>query len=109
MPRFRVIVTGVSQVLGDGDATGFATTRFVRAVSPGAAGEAALAGVAADIATDSQFEGWQSPTLAVDTVVLVRRPFKLSRPGKGFTFFQKGATLEDALRIERKVGTGWFF
>ncbi len=107
MPRFRVIITGISQSHPVGSDAGFATTRFVRASSPASAGEAALVIVAGDMKSDAQFDGRGPSTLAVDTIAEVRSPFKLSRPSKGFTFFGNGATLDDAPRIERQVGTGW--
>jgi len=108
MPRFRVVITGIPQPNSTRRDSGFATTRFVRAWSPASAAETAIAVVAMDIKSDLQFEGWGTPALAVDTIAEVRSPFKLSRPNKGFTFCRNGATLDDALSIERKAGAGWF-
>jgi hypothetical protein len=87
---------------------GFATTRFVRAASEIEAATKALALVAEAVALEPAFATSPTPTLAVDRVVRVRNPFKLSRPNKGYTFFSEGAELEDALSIERQVGAGWF-
>lgn len=108
MPRFRVIVTGTGMDIPQEGYSGFATTRFVRAASEAEAIERALALVAAAIASEPAFSTSPPPTLAIDRVVRVRSPFKLSRPNSGYCFVGSDAELEDALHIERQVGTGWF-
>ena len=87
---------------------GFATTRFVRATSEAEAADQALALVAEAVSSEPAFSGSPFPTLAVDRVVRVRSPLKLSRPNKGYTFIGADAELDDALRIERQIGTDWF-
>ena len=108
MPRYRVIVTGTGMNIPPDGSTGFATTRFVRAASENEAATKALALVAESVASEPAFSSSPPPTLAVDRVVRVRSPLKLSRPNKGYTFVGTDAELEDALHIERQVGTGWF-
>lgn len=108
MPRYRVIVTGTGMKIPPEGSSGFATTRFVRGASEAEATANALALVANSVASEPAFSASPPPTLAVDQVVKVRSPFKLSRPNKGYTFVGVGAELEDALRIERQVGTRWF-
>jgi len=108
MPRYRVIVTGIGMDIPPEGSSGFATTRFVRAASEAEATTKALALVAESVASEPAFSTSPSPTLAIDRVVRVRSPFKLSRPNKGYTFVGADAELEDALHIERQVGTGWF-
>lgn len=108
MPRFRVIVTGTGMNIPPEGSSGFATTRFVRAASVDEAAAKALALVAESVASEPALSASPPPTLAVDQIVRVRSPFKLSRPNKGYTFVGAGAELEDALHIERQVGTGWF-
>ena len=107
MPRYRVIVTGTGMNIPPGY-SGFATTRFVRAASEAEAADKAIALVADLVSSEPAFSTSPTPTLAVDRVVLVRSPFKLSRPNKGYTFVGSDAELEDALHIEHQVGTGWF-
>jgi hypothetical protein len=109
MQRFRVIVTGTGMSIPPWGSSGFATTRFVRAPSPEDAAQKALALVAASVAAEPAFASSPVPALAIDTVARVLSPFKLSRPNEGYTFVGKDAELEDALHIERQVGTGWFF
>jgi len=89
--------------------SGFATTRFVRAVSEAEATTKALALVAESVALEPTFSNSPPPTLAVDLVSRVRSPFKLPRPNNGYTFIGVGAELEDALHIERQAGAGWFW
>lgn len=108
MPRFRVIVTGIGMDIPPEGSIGFATTRFVRATSENDAAAKALVLVAESVASEQAFAASPAPTLAVDRVIRVRSPFKLSRPNKGYTFVGADAELEDALHIERQVGTGWF-
>ena len=108
MPRYRVIVTGTGMNIPPDGASGFATTRFVRAASEAEAADRALAWVAQSVASELAFPTSPAPMLAMDQVTRVRSPFKLSRPNKGFTFIGVDAELEDALQIERQVGAGWF-
>ena len=86
---------------------GFATTRFVRAATEIEATTQALALVAESAAAEPAFSSSPPPVLAVDLVVRVRGPLKLSRPNKGYTFFGADAELDDALHIERQAGSGW--
>ena len=80
MPRYRVIATGSGMNIPPEGSTGFATTRFVRAESENEAATKALSLVASSVASEPAFSTSPCPTLAVDTVVRVRSPFKLSRP-----------------------------
>jgi hypothetical protein len=105
VPRYRIIVTGTG--MPDGY-SGFATTRFVRAASEAEAIDMALALVATEVASEPAFSTSPAPTLAIDRVARVWSPFKLSRPNKGYCFVGADAELQDALHIERQVGTGWF-
>ena len=68
----------------------------------------AVALVAESVASEPAFSASPFPTLAVDRIVRVRSPFKLSRPNSGYTLVGADAELDDALHIERQVGTGWF-
>lgn len=108
MPRFRVIVTGTGMNIPPEGSSGFATTRFVRAASERDAAAQAIALVAASVASEPTFSTSPSPILSVDRVVLVRSPFKLSRPNEGYTFVGPDADMEDALHLERQAGDGWF-
>jgi hypothetical protein len=73
--------------------SGFATTRFVRASSEAEAMERALALVATTVASEPAFSTSPPPTLAIDRVVRVRSPLKLSRPNKGYCFVGSDAEL----------------
>ncbi len=108
MSRYRVIVTGTGMDIPPEGYSGFATTRFVRAATEAEATIKALACVAESVASEPAFSNSPPPTLAIDRVARVRSPFKLSRPNQGYTFVGAEAELEDALHIERQVGTGWF-
>lgn len=108
MPRYRVIVTGSGMSIPPEGSSGFATTRFVRATYEAEAASKATAIVADAVAAEPAFSSSPPPTLAVDQVVRVRSPFKLSRPNNGYTFVGADAELEDALHIEWQAGAGWF-
>jgi hypothetical protein len=109
VPRFRVIVGATGMLIPSEGATGFATTRFVRASSELEAAETAGSMVASAVAADPLFAASPPPTLLIDRVVRVRSPLKRSRPNSGYTFVGAGATIEDALDLERKAGSGWLF
>jgi len=108
MPRFRVIVIGTGMHIPPDGCIGFATTRFVRSDSEKEAAEKALVIVAEAVAKEPLFAGSPRPELAVNTIVRVRSPFKLSKPNEGYTFIGSDASLEEALSIERQAGAGWF-
>ena len=108
MPRYRVVVTGTGMNIPPEGCSGFATTRFVRAYDEADATRTALDMVRGAVALEPAFATSPPPELAIDQVVRVWSPFKLSRPNQGYTFVGADADLEDALDIERQVGAGWF-
>jgi hypothetical protein len=106
--RFRVVVTGTGMDIPPEGCTGFATTRFVHAVSADEASKIALALVAASVSDEPAFASSPKPDLGVDRVFRVWSPLKLSRPNSGYSFIGIGADLDDILSIERQAGAGWF-
>ena len=85
---------------------GFATTRFVRASDPQDAARQALALVEAAVDSEPAFATSPKPELQAHAVFHVS-PLKRSRPNSGYTFIGEDATLEDALDLEIKAGSGW--
>jgi len=104
MPQFRVILTGTGMKMRDG-CTGFATTRFVKSDSEEEAAEKALAMVTSAAAKEPVFLGAGNPTLSIDTVSRIRFPFKRARLERGYTLIGPGASLEDAVRLEREAAS----
>ena len=106
MRRFRVIVTGTGMSIPPDGTPGFATTRFVRASDPQDAARQALALVEAAVDSEPAFATSPKPELQAHAVFPVS-PLKRSRPNSGYTFIGEDATLEDALDLEIKAGSGW--
>ena len=86
--------------------SGFATTRFVRAASQEEAEREALRLVSAAAQAEPAFASSPGPDLRVHSVYQVS-PLKRSRPNSGYTFVGQDSSIEDALDLEIKAGSGW--
>ena len=106
MRRFRVVVTGTGMSIPPDGCSGFATTRFVRAENAEQAGKEALSLVSAAVRSEPAFSNSPGPELRIHAVFHVS-PLKRSRPNSGYTFIGQDATIEDALDLEIKAGSGW--
>ena len=108
MPRYRVVVTGSGMNIPPDGAEGFATTRFVEALSSSDAAQEALRLVAQAVEAEEAFAVSPAPRLAVDRVTRVWSPLRPSEPNGGYSLWKSAEDREVALRIERAAGAGWW-